>query len=128
MFEFDFLFVKFLLIFEYKVITRNYLIYFNIYQIENIENNITFARFYHQTRRFQKIYTNKKRNSFIRFVLYKFLLKSKNLKAFFTNNDKQKKNQRRNNQHKKFKFIRNLYKFVLDNFEHELSNQNIYQQ
>ena len=75
------------LISEYEAVARDYLIYLDTYRIGGIEDDATFARIYHQTRRPQKMYTDEGRDSFIRFALYESLLKPGNLEAFLTGND-----------------------------------------
>ena len=78
------------LISEYEAVAQDYLIYLDTYRIGGIEDDTTFARIYHQTRRPQKMYTDEGRDFFIRFALYRSLLKPGNLEAFLTGNDQQK--------------------------------------
>lgn len=72
---------------EYEAVARDYRIYLDTYRIADIEDDTTFARIYHKIRRPQKTYSAEGRDSFIRFALYRSLLKPENLEAFLMNND-----------------------------------------
>ncbi|CAF9931117.1 MAG: hypothetical protein HETSPECPRED_007789 [Heterodermia speciosa] len=76
------------LVSEYKAVADDYRVYLVIYRFGvPIEDDATFAREYHDVAGTQRTYSAEGRDCFIRYALYRSLLKREQLEAFIANEE-----------------------------------------